>query len=338
MIYRNIIIVLIGSLLLASCFKDDKMVPAHEPGQVTTMVIPMTQYYTYQVYFDIMSGEIVSSNDRSIFDLNFDCNDTSTIIKLNTANFAMIALTEFESFEEVTDTTGLKWNYDKSDGNPDSIALLNWINIANNDTTYSDKVWVINRGVNSLGIMLGLKKIKFTGLINGKYYFTYSNMDNSGKVEAYVEKNDAYSYTQYSLIEGDVVQTEPDRFAWNLLFTQYTTLLFTNDSLPYPYLVTGVLNSFDNVNIALDTTLLFSEILLSDTSKFEFSSTLDKIGYDWKELIGDVNTGDIYYEIKTNYNYMIKVNNSYYYKLRFINFYDPESGEKGYPTFEYQRL
>ncbi len=93
-----------------------------------------------------------------------------------------------------------------------------------------------------------------------------------------------------------------------------------------------------NTSVALDTISDFNEIALSDTNNFEFSSALDKIGYDWKELIGDVNTGDVYYEIRFNYNYIIKVNNLYYYKLRFINFYDPESGEKGYPTFELQRL
>lgn len=334
----KITIIAILTLVLTSCFKKDEMIPAHEPGEVTTVVIPMTRYYTYQVYFDLESSEIVSSNDRSIFDLNFDSNDTSTIIKLNTANFAMVAETEFEKLEDVTDTIGLTWKFDKSDGNPDSIAIQNWINIENNDTTYSNKIWIINRGVSSLGINLGLKKIQFVDLVEGKYYFTYSNMDNSGKVTASVAKDNLYSYVQFSFTQEEVVQTEPEVSDWNLLFTQYTTLLYTNEGLPYPYLVTGVLNSFVNTNIALDTTLNFEDIFLSDTSKFEFSTVLDKIGYDWKELVGDVNTGDIYYEIKLNYNYILRVNNLYYYKLRFTNFYDPESGEKGFPTFEYQKL
>jgi hypothetical protein len=92
------------------------------------------------------------------------------------------------------------------------------------------------------------------------------------------------------------------------------------------------------LSVALDTTLAFSDINLSDTLLMDFSLNFDKIGYDWKELIGDVNTGNISYETKLNYNYIIRDEQLAYYKLRFISFYNPETGEKGYPTFEYQRL
>ena len=335
---KKIIILVTVIALFSSCFKEDEMVPSHDQGEVVTVVIPMTQYYTKQVYFNLELGDIVSSNTRSIFDLNFSCDDTSTIIRLNTANFAKAAKTMFENLEDVTDTVGLVWKFDKSDGNPDSTAFGNWISIAGDDTTYRNKVWVINRGIDALGNVLGLKKIKFNRLIGGKYFFTFSNMDNSGKVDDFVEKDNLYYYSQYSFINEDLMQTEPEKFNWDLLFTQYTTLLFTDGGLPYPYLVTGVLQKFDNISIASDTSMVFSDITLSDSSNFYFSTALDKIGYDWKKLVGDVNTGSIYYEIKLNENYIIKDYNSYFYKLRFINFYDPLTGEKGYPTFEYQRL
>lgn len=336
--YKKIFTIVFISLLFTSCFKEDVLIPGHEPGEVSTMIIPMTMYYTNQVYFNLENGEIVSSNNRSIFDLNFSCNDTSTIIRLNSANFAKASETMYDKLEDVTDTTGLNWKFDSSDGNSNSIAILNWININNNDTAYSNKVWVINRGIDALGIKLGLKKIQFNRLVEGKYYFTFSNMDNSGHVEDFVTKDDSYSYLQYSFVKEGLEQTQPEHSDWDLLFTQYTTLLFTDEGLPYPYLVTGVLQSFNNTNVSLDTNHIFNNITISDTSNFDFSNRLDKIGYEWKELIGDVNSGDIYYEIKINNNYIIKDNSSYYYKLRFINFYDPVTGEKGYPTFEYQQL
>lgn len=335
---KNIILLAITVTLLYSCFKKDEMVPSHDIGDIVTVVIPMTQYYTNQVYFNLEHGEIVSSNTRSIFDLNFSCDDSSTVIRLNTSNFAKAAETLFENFDDVTDTLGLKWSFDKSDGNPDSVVFANWISIVDNDTTYSNKVWVINLGIDAMGVALGLKKIKFNRLINGKYLFTYSNMDNSGMVDDFVEKDNIYYFSQYSFVNEDIIQTEPKKSNWDLLFTQYTTLLFTDDGLPYPYLVTGVLQKFANISVASDTSLVFSDITLADTSNFYFSTALDKIGYDWKKLIGDVNTGNIYYEIQLDENYLIKDNNSYFYKLRFINFYNPTTGEKGYPTFEYQRL
>lgn len=335
---KNLITIFILGLLLSSCFKKDEMVPAHEPGDVITAMIPLTLNYSYQVYFSLEDEKIVSINDRSAFDLNFNCADTSTIVRLNTANFAKAAETMYTDLVSVTDTNGLIWKFDKSDGDNDSLAISNWISISEGDTMYSNKVWVINRGIDAFGNGLGLKKVKFAKIDNGDYYFIFSNMDNSDLVEGMVKKDDKYLYKQYSFDDEAVVIAEPEKSDWDLLFTQYTTLLFTDEGDPYPYLLTGVLQNYNSIEVALDTTLLFSEILLSDTAVFQFSKDFDKIGYDWKDITGDINTGDIYYEVKLDNTYIIRDGNSFLYKLRFINFYNSETGEKGFPTFEFQKL
>ena len=161
---------------------------------------------------------------------------------------------------------------------------------------------------------------------------------NSNRVEVFVIKNPIYSNAQYSFENKAIVQTKPEIRNWDLLFTQYTTMLTTSEGELYPYLLTGALQNQSITRVALDTIMHFDNIVLADTISFNFSKALDKIGYNWKEIIGDVNTGNVYYEININYNYIIFDGNSYYYKLRFINFYDPLTGEKGYPTFEFQRL
>lgn len=337
--HKYIIILLVSIGLFSSCFKEDEKVQPHEPGEVTTVVIPMTQYYPTQIYYNLGTNEFVGENDRSAFDLNFDCTDTSTIIRLNTADFAMAAETQYKKLEDVTDTIGLVWNYDKSDGNTDSLAINNWMSIDNGDTTYSNSVWVINRGITALGINLGLKKIQFYKYLRNRFYFRSSNMDDSEFVDSFVEKNDGYGMTQLSLSgESEALQTEPRLIEWDLNFTQYTTLLFTDEGLSYPYLVTGTLQNMNGLSVALDTTIAFNEIVLSDTSKFDFSTDQDKIGYEWKSIVGDVETGDFYYETNIDYTYVIRNNRSVYYKLRFISFYSPVTGEKGYPVFEYQLL
>ncbi len=340
--YNNILIILVISFAFTSCFEKDKMVPAHEPGDVITAIIPMTKYYNSQVYFNLYQNEMVSIDDRDIFDLNFDCHDTSTVIRLNTASFALIAETEYQNLEDVFDTSNLVWKFDCSSGTIDSLAINNWITIDDGDTTYTNKVWVMDRGISPLGIRLGLIKIKFTALKANKYLFTYSNMDNTGVVNAVVEKNNEFILTQYSFATGLSQQIEPLKEDWDLLFTTYTTMLYTNEGLAYPYLVTGVLQKYNVVSAAFDTALIFDDISLADTSYLDFSYSFDKVGYSWKRLVGDVNTGNVYYEIEPNYNYIIKDANSLYYKLRFVNFYRPVSDstpvEKGYPTFEYQVL
>jgi hypothetical protein len=324
---------------MTSCFKEDDPVPPHPKGELKEEVIPLTQYYVNQVYFNLSSGEQVSMNQKNDFDLSFSSADTGFIIRLNTSTFMKAAQSEYASIEQVTDTVGLKWKFDKSDGNPDSTALRNWIRIDGSDTSYLNKVWVIDRGINEAGFNLGLKKAKFSNLVDGKYHITYSNMDNSGMNEMVIEKNSSYNYVQFSFEEnGFINQIEPESDNWDIVFTQYTTLLFTDEGEAYPYLVTGTLVNENNTFVAFDSTLIFNEIDIDDVLQLNFTSNFDAIGYEWKELIGDINGGDFYYDTKSKYNYIIRSQEGIYYKLHFLGFYNEETGEKGYPTFEYQRL
>jgi hypothetical protein len=334
----NLIYIISLLFVLSSCFKEDDPIPPNPKPDKAVEIIPMTQYYTYQVYFDLAAEEQVSSNPKDDFDLSFASSDTGTLIKLNTATFMMAAETAFKDFESVTDTAGLDWKFDRSDGNPDSTALLNWISISEDDTPYTDLVWVLNRGINDVGIHRGFKKIKFNSLQNNTYNFTYMNLDNSDPMDVNISKKSGYNYVQYSFTDKAEVDFEPERSDWDLLFTQYTTLLFTNEGDPYPYLVTGVLINEAGTLVAFDSTMVFDDVVLDDVLYLDYSANLDAIGYDWKELYGDINSGDFYYKAQTNYNYFIRSKNGLYYKLRFIGFYDPETGEKGYPSFEYQRL
>jgi len=335
---KNIFILGIVLFALTSCFKEDDPIAPHDKGPVKQEIIPMTQYYIYQLYFNLATGEQVSKNVKNDFDLTFACADTAFLIRLNTATFMKAAQTDFSDLTKVNDTTGLDWKFDKSDGNPDSTAFVNWMTIDGFDTIYSNKVYVINRGINELGFTLGLKKIVFHSLKNGIYSFTTANMDNSEMKDVFIRKKEGYNTVQYSFEEGGKsVQTEPETDNWDLLFTQYTTLLFTTEGDPYPYIVTGVLTN-PGTTVAFDSTMVFNDIKLDDIIYMGYSTATDKIGYDWKELFGDINGGDYYYKARSNYNYLIRSKSGIYYKLRFTGFYDPTTGEKGYPTFEYQRL
>lgn len=324
---------------MTSCFKEDEPIPPHPKGDLKVEVIPLTQYYVYQIYFNLSNGEQVSTNKKNDFDLSFSCADTSFIIRLNTSTFMTAAITEYTNLEQVSDTAGLKWNFDKSDGNPDSTALRDWISIEEADTSYLNTVWVINRGINEAGFNLGLKKAIFKKLEKGNYYFTYANMDNSGMKEIVVEKDKSFNYVQFSFEDdGFIYKLEPETTNWDLLFTQYTTLLFTDEGEKYPYLVTGTLINEHRTLVALDSTMVFNDIEIEDVLNLDFTSNLDAIGYEWKELIGDINGGDFYYNTRSNYNYIIKSQDGLFYKLHFLGFYNEDTGEKGYPSFEYQRL
>jgi hypothetical protein len=336
--FKNIIFLLIAALLLSSCFKEDDTVPV-KISPVQVVVIPMGQYYTYQVYFDLNQDSVVSSNLKSAFDLSFSSGDSSWVIRLNTSTFMKAAMTDQTELAQVMDTTGLDWQFDNSNGDPDSTALFDWMSISGNDTIFPGKVYVINRGINELGVKLGLRKIIFEKLKNGTFYFRYSNMDNTGLVEASVKKDALYNDVEYSFKTGNLAEpVQPPTDNWDLLFTQYTTLLYTDQGDAYPYLVTGTLTNMGGTSVAFDSTLVFSHISMDDVQNLDFSTRQDAIGYDWKELFGDINGGDYYYKAQENYNYIIHSRSGVYYKLRFVGFYNADTGEKGYPTFEYQRL
>ena len=121
--------------------------------------------------------------------------------------------------------------------------------------------------------------------------------------------------------------------SYDLLFTQYSTLLFTSEGAAYPYLVTGVLLNRGLVTAAIDSVTNFSNITMVTAAKMNFSSALDVIGYDWK--VFNFTAG--VYTVRTGLNYVIKDREGIYYKLRFIGF-NNASGTKGYPVFEYQGL
>ncbi|MCB2219935.1 MAG: hypothetical protein KQI35_06025 [Bacteroidetes bacterium] len=332
---KNLFYIIVLIFILTSCFKEDDPMPAF-PMQTTT--IEMGKYYLYQVYFDLASNEKVLVQEKNDYDLAFECGDSSWHIQLNTAAFMFAGNTGMKDFEMVNDTTGLDWQFDKSDGDPDSTAIGQWLTFNVNDTVYSNHVYVLNRGYDHLGKVRGLKKIKFTKVDSTVYLFEYSDMNNENYNAFEIRKMPGVSYTYFSFNDGGKqLEMEPFTDTWDLLFTQYTTLLFTNDGIPYPYLVTGVLSNYGHVEMAMDSLTSYEDIDLNIALSKSFSKAKDFMGYDWKDVQGDVNSGNVYYEIVAGRNYLIRTQEGLYFKLRFINFYSDE-GEKGFPTFQYDVL
>jgi hypothetical protein len=334
----NIIFIPFILLLLTSCFKEDEKIPPFDRGDRTTVMIELTQNYKYQVYFSLDQNTVVSSNDKNSFDLAFESTSTGSHILLNTANFGLAAVTGETQIENVTSHDGLDLKFDPSSGNLDSTAVGNWITINEIDTIYSGLVYVIDRGYDELGNLLGFRKIVFDSLAGNTYYFRYANLNNTNMIAASVTKVEGVNYIYYSFVnEPGQLQPEPAFDSYDLLFTQYTTLLYTNEGDPYPYLVTGVLlNRFETM-VAFDSIHHFDSISMDLAQNMNFTQQNDRIGYNWKDVVGDVESGQVSYIVNPDWNYIIRAQNGFYYKMRFIGFYN-DLGEKGYPTFEYQRL
>ena len=327
-------------ILLSACFKEDEKVIPHDPGDVETVTIELTNDYKYQVYFDLGSGKVVSTNMKKDWDLGFECSRGGTKIILNSSNFMVAANAGPVDFNSTIDTVGFTWRFDASSGNQDTTAFGDWMSYSMPDSVkiYSNNLYVVDRGYDEAGNLRGLRKIIFQAVTDSSFTFRYSNLDGTNENTFTVIKDPSVNYMCFSFDEGGKqLNLEPPKASWDLLFTQYTTLLYTNEGEPYPYLLTGVLNNQAGVIVAQDTSYNFAEYNVDIAENLEFTTALDEIGYDWKDVVGDVSSGNVSYVIVEGRNYVIKDAEGFYFKLRFISFYNND-GQKGYPTFEFQRL
>jgi hypothetical protein len=331
---RNIFYISI-LFFFSSCFEEDERVTPHEPGEVETATIAQKQDYSQTVFFDLGNGDGVLETGKMAWDLALESQAGGWRIYLNTTRFMLAARTAKTDFDSVTDTLETRWRFDKSDGNPDSTAIGKWFDVQNGDTLSRSEVYIINLGYSSSGNPLGLRKLQLTDYDGESYTLVHARLDGSEYTENRVVKDPGMPLVFYSLRNKESIAGQwPSPGSWDLWFTQYTTLLYTNAGDPYPYIVTGVLaNIRDGVEVAKDTAFAFSELDFDVALSLNFSREADMIGYDWKWY--DFDAGS--YTVLTKVNYVIKTTEGYFYKLRFIGFYNTQ-GEKGYPVIEYQRL
>jgi hypothetical protein len=328
------LLILMLTLFLSSCFKDDEPVLPHLPGTAETDTIPMTNNYRYQVYFSLDSGGIVRRNLKTESDLGFECGSDGWKIIMNTADFMKAADLGIIPFGQPVDTAHLQWKFDKSDGNPDSLAFGTWYQIINGDTVSNGHVFAVDRGFDENANPLGFYQLVFDSVAGGSYYFRFAPIDGGIVSSGVTAKDGSVNYMYYSFSSGgSVKRLEPPKTQFDLLFTQYTTLLFTDEGEPYPYLVTGVLLNRNEVKVAVDTLNDFSAITLQQVKSMEYSGSLDVIGYEWKSY--NFVTGA--YTVNSNKTYVIRNKSGLYYKMRFVGFYN-KAGEKGYPVIEHQQL
>ena len=181
---------------------------------------------------------------------------------------------------------------------------------------------------------LGFSQVIFDSLSQGKYFFRFADLSGGQIHSGIVSKDPTVNFIFYSFNDGGVVrQLEPPKDLYDLLFTQYTTLLFTDNGEAYPYLVTGVLINRNNTEVAIDSAQSFSNVTLQYALNLRYSHKLDAIGYTWKYY--SFITGA--YSVRSDVTYIIHTRQGYYFKLRFVGFYN-KKGEKGYPVIEYQRI
>ena len=328
---RYLSFILFFILTLQSCFEEEEMVPPHEQGDLLEGQAALGPYYETQVYYDLNGNEEVTSSSIYDWDLSFESSAGGWIIRLNSAKFMLAGNSNDTLFSAELIMDDLEMKFDKSDGNPDSTAIGKWYEISEDSSWSHRHVYLVDRGSDKEGMTLGQKKVQFD-MLGDDFLMRYADTDNIGDTTVLISRDPAMDQVYYSFDNG-IVNIAPLPNQWSLLFSKYTTMLVTDEGEDYPYLVVGVLLNPNGIAAARDTIHDFMDIEADSIRGLEYTTQADVIGYDWKYYDFDAGV----YTIEPDMNYVIRDKDGFFYKLRFIDFYNDE-GVKGYPTFESARL
>jgi hypothetical protein len=327
----NIIFLGIITLFFSACFKEEAIIEL-PPTTGDLQVGEITQnMYNNQIFFNLGTNSVVKTNANTDWDLGFACAADTWHIILNNSKVMLAGNSQTSNFEQVTEVGDIEMNFDNSGGYTDSLSISNWLDDSQEAMSATGYVYIIDRGYDENYSHLGYKKVQFETPENNSYKIRFADLDGSNEQNISIEKNDTKNYRCLSFDNG-ISNIEPAKTDWTLLFTSYQTMLYAGGE-PVPYLVRGVLINPYKVKAVPDTTFDFSEIMINDTADFNYSAQRDAIGYQWKYYDFDNGT----YSVLENQNYVLKAQDEYFYKLRFISFYNDEN-EKGFPVFEFSKL
>jgi len=329
------IIILAATFLFTSCEKEDTAIVLPPPGDLKLMVADMGVNYDNQVYVDLETGSQKSVPYRS-YDLAFEAAPGGFRVYLNTGKLMFVANTSTGDMVSA-DTTGKTWKTETDHLYDDSTACGNW-----QSTTGLNETYVIDRGrVEHFGAARW-RKMQILSVNDTEYRIRYSLYDNSQTTEFTIPKNSAYSLMYFSFdAGGKMVDVAPQKELWDVVFTKFIHTYYSEPvNSPYRYyIVTGALlnrwNDNENEIVKKDSTpgyKPFEQVTGQDMGSFSFYKEAALIGFSWKEF--DFNLGYIIYP---DPYYLVRDSKGYYYKIRFLDFYD-DQGNKGAATFEYQRL
>ena len=154
-----------------------------------------------------------------------------------------------------------------------------------------------------------------------------------------VKKNNLVNFVHVNIINDTLqaVNIEPPKTDWDLLFTQYGTILYTDDGIPTPYFVRGALINPYEVSASLDYTIPFDSITWDVAMTLDYSNRRNAIGYDWKDVVIDFESNSAEYYVRKDSTWVIRDMEGRYYKMHFLNYYN-SNHQVGYPEFEFLEL
>jgi hypothetical protein len=320
MMIHRLAVLFVLTIILISCEKEEIPIQPFDRGGNVMGTVDMGQGYVNQVYFSLFENQIAGIYQKVDWDIALKNGEDSRQILLNGARFMSAWQSDFTTIESADDSSGYGVNHRPQ--------------IA--ETMYSDPVlgdlsgiYLIDLGFNEIGLPQGMYWLEVPEVDSETYMIKYKKYGQEEIIEREISKSNVGNYRLYSFL-NDEAMDEPSEETWDLKFTQYT---YQFVDPPIAYLVVGLtLNPYRTV-AAEYSEKEYDQISAADTAMVEWTDQPDVIGYDWKTYSFETAT----YIVNSERTWLIRNARGFYYKLRFIGFYD-ENGNVGVPNFEFRLL
>ena len=294
---KNLIYMLLALFILTSCEDSNEPIPLLSFADS----ISMGAGYVDEIYYSLENG-IVGTPSRSGWDIAFSTDPRSSTVLINEGyGVELYAYPLGDNTEwDAVDTSSLSdwpsmfnsdtsWYFGAFDRNATEFPDYGWG--VYNQTTHDvigDSLFIIRLSDGSL------KKISIEkrGAMTNSFNIKYGDIDDAGvSREIPCGEYSAKNFVYFSLTSGEILDIEPEKNSWDLLFTRYH-----DESIPY--IVTGVLS-----NTGVETAeVRNTDPALADPASAVFSDDISIIGADWKSF----DMGTYTYNIEPDLCYFVK--------------------------------
>ncbi|MBN1598499.1 MAG: hypothetical protein JW894_09410 [Bacteroidales bacterium] len=317
--YLNYLFI-ITTILFSSCKKDDEIKDTEQ-----TVTVMMGADQINDVYYSFSDG-VVSTVARDEWDIAFSVPLQTAAIRINEgAGVELYSVGDTNSWNAI-DTSGFSERTSVYNDNSDWLAgafnqyatggfNFGWgtYDFDVSHTVWGDSIYVIKLTDGSFKKLFIRKRIGYTDT----YVLRWADIDGSGEVNTSfspAEYADTKHFIHYSLVSEQVVEAEPDKDTWDLLFTRYIAEVPAGPEITMLYTVMGVLTNQD-VSTVKVTGVNPAEAHYSDAED-TFSDEADVIGWDWKEF-DQVN---LVYVLAENTSYFVKRSDETIYRIYFTEY------------------
>ena len=275
--------------------------------------INLTQGYGLDIWWHPVTG-VVKSEPRDNWDLAFQTGQKGAIWINSQKGMKLwlVPASDHETFLTYIDTTGMSETWESYNNSVDTwdIGAFNcdkdgfesggdfgWgaYNMATHNIL-GDKVFVIKLADNTY------KQIFIESLASGTYTVKWADLTGDNETTLVVAKGDyaTKNFFYATIKDAKVIDREPAKGTWALIFGKYTGMVTTQTGTKAPYSVTGVRTNA-GYNTAKLTDVDPLKVTAPELIADNYSSSITKIGDDWKKL----NSQDFSYTIVDKVAYFI---------------------------------